>query len=114
MKKLSHYSNLVAGWANGIPDIHRAWIFGSYSTGKARLKSDLDIAIQIAPYALLKIDINIFWYRNHSRLQSSLQSLVGSVPVHLEMYHRYHGSIAYSAINSSGIKPVYKRLRSTA
>ncbi|MCM5547161.1 nucleotidyltransferase family protein, partial [Xanthomonas hortorum] len=109
LQTLSDHSNVISSWAAVNPEIHRAWIFGSYATGKARPDSDLDVAIDIVPEATCKYGIVAFWFDHHTRLEKQLQQCVGSVKVQLEMYHRYHGSIVYRAINSAGISPVYRR-----
>ena len=100
---------MVALWAERSPEVSRAWIFGSYANESARPESDLDVAIEITAEVIIKIGVEKFWYRHHSRLQEQLQRLVGKVPVQLEMYHRYYGAIVYQAINSNKLKPVYRR-----
>ncbi|MFD0325619.1 nucleotidyltransferase family protein [Lysobacter gummosus] len=111
LKSYLHYALIVNTWAEAKPVINRAWIFGSYAAGQARLDSDLDVAIEIATEATRKYGIKAFWFDHHTDFQEQLQALAAEVPVQLEMYHRYHGGIVYRAINSNCIRPVYKRPR---
>lgn len=112
MESLSYYGAIIRSWAAANPEVHRAWVSGSYATGKAHPQSDLDVAIDVSPEATAKDGIITFWFRHHTRLLQSLQETVVTPSVQLELYQRHHGSIVYNAINSAGIKPVYRRRRS--
>ena len=109
---ISSFQSLVADWAASTSEAKRVWIFGSYAYGTPTPASDLDVAIEIAPSAIDHWGIYTFWARHGDRLEATLRQHFSPVwptlEVNLELYHRYHGRIAYDAICQRRLAPVYK------
>ncbi|WP_407645087.1 nucleotidyltransferase family protein [Diaphorobacter caeni] len=113
---IADFKDLILQWARCRDEVKRAWIFGSYAYGTPCPGSDLDVAIEISPSAIDHWGIFTFWMRHGSRLEEDLRNRFRAhwpmLEVNLELFHRYYGKIAYSAICQRRLAPVYRQPKS--
>ena len=106
-------ADALRSWAQGEPNVKRAWIFGSRARGDQRDDSDLDVAVEISQEARGPRTMRGYWISEGDAMQDRLrQHFAKSFPdleVNLDLYHRYLGKTAYAAISRDGLQPAYRR-----